>query len=185
MRIISGIAKGRKLLSPVGSNTRPTLDRIKESIFNILQDKPYDSIVIDVFSGTGSLGLEAASRGAEKCYLVDKNDDTYSILQKNVENLKFGSTCETLKMDSYEALSYLSNKHVKFDIIFIDPPYNKNMIPLAVEIISKKRLLNNNGVIVTKIDSKEIIYNGFEDIFLYDNRKYGNTIICFYRHKEE
>ncbi|OFI07685.1 ribosomal RNA small subunit methyltransferase D [Clostridium acetireducens DSM 10703] len=185
MRIIAGLAKGRKLLPPEGMETRPTLDRVKESIFNIIQTRVYDSTVLDVFAGTGSLGLEAASRGAKECYLVDKGTKTFELLKKNVENLKFENICKCLNMDSYEALKYFQNNNKIFDLIFIDPPYLKDMIPLAIEMIDKGNLLDEEGIIVTKIDSKEELYKGTENITLTDYRKYGNTTIVFYKHKEE
>ncbi|MTK11149.1 MAG: 16S rRNA (guanine(966)-N(2))-methyltransferase RsmD [Clostridiaceae bacterium] len=186
MRIIAGLAKGRKILSPVGMDTtRPTLDRIKQSIFNIIQNRVYGATVVDVFSGTGSLGLEAASRGAKECYLVDRDKVTFSFLAKNVENLNFGEICKCLNMDSYKALEELSKRKITFDIIFLDPPYLKNLIPPAVEIIEKEGLLDKEGLIVTKIDTKEELYQGTEKIILVDHRRYGNTTVCFYRYKED
>lgn len=183
MRIISGIAKGRKLLSPLTMETRPTLDRVKESIFDIIQVKIYGSKVIDVFAGTGSLGLEAVSRGALNCFLIDKSKDTYGLLRQNVTNLKFEDKCKTFNMDSYKALEQLGEESEKFDIIFIDPPYVKDMIHPAVIIIEKNKMLSSNGIIVTKIDSKEELYEGTDKIKLYDHRKYGNTTICFYKYE--
>ena len=186
MRIIAGLAKGRKIMSPIGmGTTRPTLDRIKEAMFNIIQNRVYGATVLDVFSGTGSLGLEAASRGAKECYLVDRSSETFSFLVKNVENLKFGEICKCVNQDSYKALEEFSKKNIVFDLIFIDPPYMKDMIPLAVEIIEKEGLLDVDGLIVSKIDSQEEIYKGTDKIVLVDSRKYGNTTVCFYRHKEE
>ncbi|MEY7999576.1 16S rRNA (guanine(966)-N(2))-methyltransferase RsmD [Clostridium sp. Mt-5] len=186
MRIISGLARGRKILSPNGyDTTRPTLDRIKESMFNIIQNRIYGSTVLDVFAGTGSLGLEAVSRGAKKCFLIDRDSDTFYCLQKNVENLKFVPMCKTMNMDSYGALEKLGGKGEVFDIIFVDPPYKKDMIPPAVELIEKENLLCKNGIIVTKIDTDEKIYDGTHNIVLTDHRKYGNTTVCFYEYKED
>lgn len=184
MRIISGTAKGRKLLAPNGyETTRPTLDRVKESMFNIIQNRVFASKVLDVFAGTGSLGLEAASRGAKECVLVDRSPETYGYLHKNIENLNLKSICRSLNMDSYDALTKLGENGEVFDIIFIDPPYLKNMIPKAVEIIEELIMLNEDGIIVTKIDTKEELYEGTENIVLSDHRKYGNTTICFYKYK--
>jgi 16S rRNA (guanine966-N2)-methyltransferase len=185
MRIIAGIAKGRNILSPVGMGTRPTLDRIKESMFSIIQNRVYGAKVFDVFAGTGSLGLEAVSRGAEECYLVDKGTETFSFLTQNVANLKFNDKCHCLNMDSYKAIEDLGSKGLVFDIIFIDPPYMKDMIPMAIEKIEKLKLLKNDGIIVTKIDTSEEICTGFGEIYLYDSRKYGNTTVCFYEYKEK
>ncbi|MCM8710583.1 16S rRNA (guanine(966)-N(2))-methyltransferase RsmD [Clostridium sp. SYSU_GA19001] len=185
MRIIAGIAKGRKLLSPEGMGTRPTLDRIKESIFNIIQSRIEGAKVLDVFAGTGSLGLEAVSRGAEKCYLIDKGQSTFKLLKQNVENLGFNDICKCFNMDSYMALKDFAQKKLIFDLIFIDPPYLKEMIPPAIEIISEKGLLDRDGLIVCKIDSKEELYRGNNLIELVDHRVYGNTTVCFYKFKEE
>lgn len=185
MRIIAGLARGRKLLPPVGyGTTRPTLDRVKESIFDIIQNKVPGAVILDVFAGTGSLGLEAVSRGAKLCYLVDGSMETFSILKQNVSNLHFEDKCNCLNMDSYKALSEFAVKNITFDVIFIDPPYRKNMIPEAADIIGKNNLLNENGIIVTKIDTIEEIYKGNKYVSLSDYRKYGKTTICIYKRHE-
>ncbi|MBU3142123.1 16S rRNA (guanine(966)-N(2))-methyltransferase RsmD [Clostridium sp. CF012] len=183
MRIISGSARGRKILSPVGMGTRPTLDRIKEAIFNIIQDRTRNAVVVDMFSGTGSLGLEAASRGAEKCYLIDMGDTTFEMLEKNVDNLKFNDKCICLKGDTYKYMQQFAQEKIVFDLIFIDPPYAKDMIPPAIEIIAANRLLSNDGLVVCKIDSSEEVYDGNSTIHLSDLRKYGNTTVLFYKYK--
>ena len=182
MRIIAGKAKGRKLLSPETMETRPTLDRVKEAMFSTIQNYIPEGVVVDVFAGTGSLGLEAASRGAKEVYLVDKSPVTFPILKENVKNLKFEDTCTALNMDAYDSLRLLAKKGKKFDLIFIDPPYCKEMIPEAMKIIKESDMLLEDGIIVTKIDSIEEIYEGYEDIKLLKSKKYGNTTVCFYQY---
>lgn len=182
MRIIAGKARGHKLIPPATMETRPTLDRVKEAMFSSIQLYIPDGVVLDVFAGTGSLGLEAASRGAKEVYLIDKSDTTYPLLKKNVDNLKFQDFCTALKMDSYDALRMLSKKDKKFDLIFIDPPYCKEMIPEAIRIIKEENMLKDDGIIVTKIDSIEEIYQGYEDITLSKSKKYGNTTVCYYKY---
>lgn len=184
MRIIAGKARGRKLIPPATMETRPTLDRVKEAMFSSIYGYIQDSIVIDVFAGTGSLGLEAASRGAKEVYLIDKSSVTFPLLKENVKSLKFEDFCIPLNMDSYEALNLLSNKEKVFDLIFIDPPYCKEMIPEAMRIVKEKNLLQKDGIIVTKIDSIEEIYPGYEDIALIKSKKYGNTTVCYYKYNE-
>lgn len=184
MRIISGKARGRKLIPPENMETRPTLDRVKEAMFSIIQGYILDSVVLDVFAGTGSLGLEAASRGAKEVYLIDKSNITYPLLKQNIENLKFQDFCNSLNMDSYDALKSLSKKGKVFDLVFIDPPYCKEMIPEAIKMIRENNMLHKDGIIVTKIDSIEEIYDGYEDIRLTQSRKYGNTTVCFYKYEE-
>ncbi|MFL0195952.1 16S rRNA (guanine(966)-N(2))-methyltransferase RsmD [Clostridium sp. WILCCON 0269] len=186
MRVIGGLARGRKLMSPDGyGTTRPTLDRVKESMFNIIQNRIYGACVLDIFAGTGSLGLEAVSRGAKKCYLVDKDKDTFFFLKKNVENLGFSEMCETINVDSHKFLKEIVGKKEIFDIIFIDPPYKKDMIPPIIEIVESEKLLREGGIIVTKIDTSEKMYDGKDSIILSDYRKYGNTTVCFYKYKED
>lgn len=185
MRIIAGKARGRKLIPPATYETRPTLDRVKEAMFSMIQAYIPDATVVDVFAGTGSLGLEAASRGAKECYLFDKSNTTYPLLKENVRNLKFEDFCHPLNIDAYEGLKMLAKKGKKFDVIFIDPPYCKEMIPKAMQIIKENDLLLEDGIIVTKIDSIEEIYEGFEDIELTRSKKYGNTTVCFYKIKGE
>jgi 16S rRNA (guanine966-N2)-methyltransferase len=185
MRIIAGLAKGKKLLSPIGMDTRPTLDRVKQSIFNIIQGYIPDAVVLDVFAGTGSLGLEAASRGANQCYLIDKGEQTYGLLRKNIDLLRFQDICKSYNTDAYSALEMFGEKGIVFNLIFIDPPYRRDMVPPAVEMIHKYKLLHREGLIVVKIDSSEIIYEGNESILRIDTRKYGNTTVCFYRYKED
>ncbi|MEG0772274.1 16S rRNA (guanine(966)-N(2))-methyltransferase RsmD [Clostridium sp.] len=184
MRVIAGIAKGKKLLSPEGMGTRPTLDRVKESIFSIIQNRLMDSVVLDQFAGTGSLGLEAVSRGAKECHLIDKGDATFNFLKQNIVNLKFQDKCTCYKGDCYRYLEEFGKAGKVFSLIFIDPPYAKEMIPPSIELITKYGLLHKEGLIVTKIDSGEEIYEGDGNINLIDKRKYGNTTVCLYEHKE-
>lgn len=185
LRIISGRARGRKLIPPATMETRPTLDRVKESMFSSIQLYIPEAIVVDVFAGTGSLGLEAASRGAKEVYLFDKSSVTFPLLKQNVDNLKFEDFCFPMNIDAYEGLRKLANKGKKFDIIFIDPPYCKEMIPEAMKIIKEHEMLNENGIIVTKIDTIEEIYEGYENIKLSKSKKYGNTTVCYYKHEEK
>ncbi|MPQ42439.1 16S rRNA (guanine(966)-N(2))-methyltransferase RsmD [Clostridium tarantellae] len=185
MRIISGRAKGRKILSPPTYDTRPTLDRIKESIFSMIQGYIPDAVSIDVFAGTGSLGLEAASRGAKEVYLVDKSPITFPVLKENIDNLGFNDCCYALNTDAYSALRNLASRGKVFDLIFIDPPYLKNLIPEAMEIIDNNSMLQADGLIVTKIDSSEEIFEGTKNIKLCREKKYGNTTVCFYKIEEE
>lgn len=194
MRIISGSAKGRKILSPKNEGritekgeikaTRPTLDRVKESMFNILGHKVYDAAVLDMFAGTGSLGLECASRGAKKVVFLERFKETYDILLENVNKLGFTGVSKVYMKDSYEFIKSLASSGEKFDIIFVDPPYLNHMVDKAVKLIAEFDLLNADGVIVTKYDREEPIYRPEEKYELIDERKYGNTIIAFYQRRE-
>ena len=181
MRIIAGKARGHKLIPPATMETRPTLDRVKEAMFSSIQLYIPDAVVVDVFAGTGSLGLEAASRGAKEVYLFDKSDTTFPLLKENVKNLRFDDFCFPMNIDAYVGLKNLADKGKKFDIIFIDPPYCREMIPEAMKIVEENDLLNEDGIIVTKIDSIEEIYEGYNSIKLSKSKKYGNTTVCYYK----
>lgn len=185
MRIIAGKGRGHKLIPPATMETRPTLDRVKEAMFSSIQSYIPEAVVVDVFSGTGSLGLEAASRGASEVYLFDKSSTTFPLLKQNVDNLRFQDFCFPINTDAYSGLKKLADKGKKFDIIFIDPPYCKEMIPEAMKIIKENEMLKEDGIIVTKIDTIEEIYDGYEDINLIKSKKYGNTTVCYYKYEEK
>ena len=182
MRIIAGKARGRKLIPPATMETRPTLDRVKEAMFSTIQNHLLDAIVIDVFAGTGSLGLEAASRGAKEVYLVDKSAVTFPLLKENVDNLKFSDFCFPLNKDSYDVLRDLAKKGKVMDVIFIDPPYCKEMIPEAMKIIEENKMLNEDGSLNSRDfnpiyfmgDDKERIYRYFNS----DTKKLGENMGC-------
>jgi len=185
LRIIAGKARGHKLISPATMETRPTLDRVKEAMFSSIASYIPNAVVVDVFSGTGSLGLESASRGASEVYLFDKSSMTFPLLKQNVESLKFQDFCFPVNTDAYAGLKQLASKGKKFDIVFIDPPYCKEMIPEAMKVIKEHELLNEDGIIVTKIDTVETIYEGYECIKLIKSKKYGNTTVCYYKYEEK
>ena len=192
MRIIAGSAKGRKILSPQneGRNpekgelkaTRPTLDRIKESMFNIIAHKIYGARVLDLFAGTGSLGLEAASRGAKEVVFLEKFKETYDILVENIGILGFNEKSQAYCRESFSYLKILGQENKTFDMIFVDPPYLNQMVEKAILLIEEEDLLSENGVIVSKYDKDEPIYTPEEGKYeLVDERKYGNTILGFYQ----
>ena len=128
MRIISGTAKGTKLYTLEGISTRPTLDRVKESIFNIIFNDIEDAIVLDLFSGSGAIGLEFASRGAKKVYLCDSSKEACKIIRKNIEKTHLGQKIELYNLDFIEAINKFKNQ--KFDIIYLDPPYKTDFIKI-------------------------------------------------------
>lgn len=180
MRIITGIAKGRKIKAPFGMDTRPTLDRVKESVFDILACKIGGKNVLDLFAGTGSLGLEAISRGANKCVFVENNRDTYKILQENVTSLGFQKECELYNRDSFASLKFFHNNNNTFDIIFLDPPYGKGYIEKAISAIDGEDLLNDDAIIVCEYDEKDLIPDTVGKIRAYRTEKYGRVKISFF-----
>ncbi len=173
MRIISGIRKGLKLKSPEGMNTRPTTDRVKESVFNLLQFQIPCDAVLDLFAGSGALGIEAISRHCGHATFVDQNRQAVALIQENIGTAHFQESATVICKD---ALSFLMDCDTSFDLIFLDPPYNMGFLDPVLQKIADKSLLKENGIIV--IESEE---NGeVVDTSLFSVRrvaKYGKTVI--------
>ncbi len=154
MRIISGKMRGLKLNSPKDDSVRPTTDRVKESLFNVISPYVYDANVLDLFAGSGALGIECLSRGATKCTFVDNSRDSITIIKSNISKAKFEDSSEVLNMDYKEVIKKMSIKSEKFDIIFLDPPYYKDMFEEAIQKISESDILNEEGIIIVEHDYK-------------------------------
>jgi len=183
MRIIAGRMKGTKLFTLDGINTRPTLDRVKEPLFSIINFKLEDSIVLDLFSGSGALGLESISRGAKKAYLCDNSYDAIRIINQNIEKTRAKDQVQIFSKNFEKVLEECSSKGIKFDVIFLDPPYKTDYAERATQIIVEKNLLNDNGIIIIETDSKEKVIEKIQDIdiTMYDERKYGRVSLLFLR----
>lgn len=180
MRIISGTAKGTKLYTLDGLTTRPTLDRVKESLFNIIYDKIEDSVVLDLFSGSGAIGLEFASRGARKVYLCDKSKEACKIIEKNIEKTHLAEKVELFNTDFLNTIKKLENK--KVDIVYLDPPYKTDFIEMAIKELIKTNILEENTIIIAETDEKDRIIKNIEEIKeiqIIDQRKYGRANILF------
>ena len=178
MRIISGKARGTKLYSLEGSTTRPTLDRVKESLFNIIQNQVPECTFLDLFSGSGAIGLEAASRWAKKTILCEKNKAANSIIKQNLEKILLEDKVK-LYENSYENL--LNTINEKFDIIYIDPPYKTDFAYEATKLILKNNLLNEKGTIIIETDEEERIIKQIEKlkIEIVNRRRYGRVHLVF------
>lgn len=179
MRIISGTARGTKLFTLEGETTRPTLDRVKESMFNIIQNEVQNSIFIDLFSGSGAIGLEAASRGAKRVILCDKSKQAINIINKNIEKTHLKEKVELYNLD-YELLLKTKIKEQP-DIIYIDPPYKSDFAINAVNIILENGLVSEHSTIIIETDEEEKILRELEkiEIKITDKRKYGRAILIF------
>ena len=179
MRIISGTARGTKLFTLEGETTRPTLDRVKESMFNIIQNEVQNSIFIDLFSGSGAIGLEAASRGAKRVILCDKSKQAINIINKNIEKTHLKEKVELYNLD-YELLLKTKIKEQP-DIIYIDPPYKSDFAINAVNIILENGLVSEHATIIIETDEEEKILRELEkiEIKITDKRKYGRAILIF------
>ncbi|AOH54174.1 16S rRNA (guanine(966)-N(2))-methyltransferase RsmD [Peribacillus muralis] len=148
MRVVSGTCKGRPLKAVPGTGTRPTTDKVKESIFNMIGPYFEGGLVLDLFAGSGGLGIEALSRGMDKAIFVDRDYKANQTVKTNLELCKFSDRAEVYKNDSERALKALVKREMAFELIFLDPPYKKQKLMEIVEEIHKHRLLSDNGYIV-------------------------------------
>jgi len=148
MRVIAGDFKGRRVSTVDGVNTRPTTDKIKESMFNIMGQFFVGGRALDLFAGSGSLGIEALSRGMEQAVFIDVNYNATRIIKENISNLKLQDRTEVYRTDAFKALNVLAKKGLKFDLILLDPPYGKLEITELLDKIVKNNLLNNDGLIM-------------------------------------
>lgn len=180
MRVIAGSAKGHKLKSIQGLNTRPTQDRVKESIFNIIIDYISDSTVLDLFSGTGSLAIEALSRGAKFAVLVDNNYLCVKVIKENLIHTKFQDKAKVIKDDVISAIKKMKINN-KFDIIFMDPPYNEGKIIPTLNEIFNNKILTENGLIVVERSKNDILTD--IPFRVMREQRYGDTIVSFLKNK--
>ena len=182
MRIISGNARGTKLYTLEGNNTRPTLDRVKEALFNKINFQLEEAIVLDLFAGSGALGLEALSRGAKIAYFGENSHQVAKVIEKNIYKTKMQDKAKLIIKDYKKVLEDV--KQIKFDIIFLDPPYETNYDIEAIELVLKDNLLKDNGFIVLETDSNEK-ENKIKtlNIKIDDVRKYGRVKLLFLSRK--
>nr|WP_114297472.1 16S rRNA (guanine(966)-N(2))-methyltransferase RsmD [Anaerobacterium chartisolvens] len=182
LRVISGTAKGHKLKAPRGVSTRPTSDRVKESLFNIISHSIYASEVLDLFAGTGNLGIEALSRGADSAVFIDRSQECFSIINENLRHTKLEDKASVMVGDVFACLKRLSSQGRKFDIVFLDPPYNKNLIEETLTFIVQNDIIRDNSIIIAERDIDDIIPQSIEAIKLAREERYGDTVLSFYRH---
>lgn len=179
MRIIGGTARGTKLFTLEGDTTRPTLDRVKESLFNIIQNEIQESVFLDLFSGSGSIGLEALSRGAAKAIICDNSKDAIKIINKNMEKTHIQENVEIYNTSFTELLE---NKiREKIDIAYIDPPYKTDYIYQSLKMIIENEILNYDGLIILETDEEKRVLEQIKDlkINVIDKRKYGRVHLIF------
>lgn len=182
MRVITGMAKGIKLETLEGMDVRPTTDKVKEAIFSSIQFDLYDSLVLDLFAGSGQLGIEALSRGAKSAAFVDNSKKSIEIVRKNLEKTNLIDLSQLFYMNSIDYLKLLDKK---FDIIFLDPPYNKGILTEILPLLSDK--LNDKGQIICEHEQNLKLPDKIENLRLKKDYKYGKikvSIYCYYREDE-
>ena len=184
MRVIAGSARSVPLITPKGLETRPTSDQIKETLFNMLQGYVEGSNFLDLFAGSGQIGVEALSRGAGRAVVIEQDKEALRIIIENINNLSLENKCRAYKNDVFRAIEILDRKNEKFDIIFMDPPYKENISAQTIEKISESNILSEEGIIISEHSTYEKLENTIGNFVKYDERDYNKKIISFYRLKE-
>ena len=177
MRVITGTAKGRRLNELKGMETRPTSDRVKEGIFSSIQFHVAGAAVLDLFGGTGQMGIECLSRGAEKAVFSDARRDATALIKKNLEATELSERATVLTAD-YAAV--LSGTREKFDLIFLDPPYETKLLERALEMISQFDILRENGIIVCESPSDKILPELSSPYAKHREYRYGKIKVTLY-----
>lgn len=162
-----------------GNQTRPTSDRVREALFNILASRVEDAMVLDLFAGTGALGIEAASRGAAAVVCVDENQTAIRTIQKNVRNLALEDSVTTIKWDIARDLNCLRTPGPVYDLVFLDPPYNRGFVAKALEHLHQSKSLKPEATLVAEHSVREKIPEDRPFLALTDQRKYGKTLVSF------
>jgi 16S rRNA (guanine966-N2)-methyltransferase len=171
MRIVAGKYRGKKLKEFELDSTRPTLDRVKESIFNLIQFDVADAVVLDLFAGTGALGIEAISRGAGYTTLVDCNKEAIKIIRENLKGIEGNFAVENL-----DYKQFLNSTNQKFDIVLLDPPYKTNYGIDAIKILNERNLLTNNAIIIFETsEEKDVDFNLTN--FKISKKRYGTVVV--------
>ncbi len=180
MRVISGTLKGRKLSAPKGRVLRPTSDRVREAIFDILQYQIEGRRVLDLFAGTGALGIEALSRGAERAVFVEGNAQFVAVLKKNLDDFGLQERAEVVHRQVRTGIKALAGRGEEFDLVFLDPPYDKDLARQTLQFLSEEKILSPEGLIVAE-HSREESLDGIVLLEQIDQRRYGRTLVSFFR----
>jgi 16S rRNA (guanine966-N2)-methyltransferase len=179
MRIISGTSKGRKLATPRNQSVRPTSDRVKETIFNILGEEIEGKIVLDLFAGTGNLGIEALSRGAKKTIFVEKGRQALRLIQRNLNQFELEGQSEIISKDVNRSIGILKQRGDSFDVILMDPPYEKGLIQKTLMKLNSHPIYHGDTILIIEHIRREPLPHHLEGWDLIRQQRVGDTLISF------
>jgi 16S rRNA (guanine966-N2)-methyltransferase len=179
IRIIGGELKGRKLATVRGIKTRPTADRVRESIFNILGDSVRGARVLDLYAGTGAMGIEALSRGAESVLFADDHRAALAAIEKNIKTCSLQSRADMIKWNILNNLNIIRSHRPAFNLVFLDPPYNKNLIQPTLSNLAISRCLEDGSRLTLEHSPREPIPENLPGFKIFDQRRYGKTLVSF------
>ena len=177
MRVTGGTGRGQRLKVPAGDRVRPTSDKVKQALFNILGEKVPGAAFLDLFAGAGGIGIEALSRGAERVVFVDGSRESLEIVRHNIEQAGFGARAE---MVLSKTEPFLKKRSGPYDIVFLDPPYAVEMLPL-LQLIAASDVLKANAIVITEHFKKQVSPVTAGVLALYREAKYGDTVLAFYK----
>ena len=184
MRIITGKARGLHLNVPKNYDVRPTADRVKESLFNIIGSKVVGAAVLDLFAGSGNLGLESWSRGARFVQFVDNSRASLKLTGSNIQKCRAEADCKVLKHDAEAAVDLFSKQGQRFDLIFVDPPYNKGWVQKILKKLDSSPLLTENGWLIAEHSAHDGIAGATPEGYeVFRSQQYGETVLSFIKRK--
>ena len=181
IRVIAGVCKGRLLKTPPNWPGRPTADRVKEALFNILSPVLPGSKFLDLFAGSGNVGIEALSRGAESVFFVEQDRRAVKAIFENLSALSLKNGARVLPADVFAAIKRLARAGECFDLIFLDPPYERHLERPALEKIAGSGLLKPGGIIIAESSKREVLPSRIDSLVLVRQEKYGDTMLTFFR----
>ena len=183
LRIIGGELRGKKLYTIPGTLIRPTADRLRESIFNILSYMVNEAVVLDLFAGTGALGIEALSRGADSAVFIDNNKKALSVVERNIQSCAVDNRSQIIRWNIVKNLNCIKSVDSKFNLVFMDPPYNKGMIKPTLINLHDSGSLGKDACIVIEHTPFDPVPEDCKRFELTDQRKYGKTLISFIKER--
>jgi 16S rRNA (guanine966-N2)-methyltransferase len=182
MRIISGRLKGRPLSAPKGRSLRPTADQVKETLFNMIGSHVQQATVLDLFAGTGNVGIEALSRGAALAVFVEKNSRHAQILSRNIAACDIEAESTVYRGDANKILTTLHKKQMRFDLVFLDPPYDRNLVKPALDHLHMTNAVQSGAHIVVEHSLDEPLPDDLDCFRMEDQRKYGKSLVSFFEY---
>ena len=182
MRIVAGKNKGNILKSPKDLSIRPTSEKAREALFDILGTSVRESCFLDLFAGTGAVGIEALSRGVKKVIFIEKEPKCIKIIKKNLEKTENIQNAVVYKIDFLTGLKLLAKKNYLLDYIFLDPPYNRGLVNISLLEIAKLPILRKNGLVIAQHYKKEKVMEKINNLRLFNQRRYGECFLSFYEY---
>jgi 16S rRNA (guanine(966)-N(2))-methyltransferase RsmD len=183
VRVISGEAKGHRLKTPADDSIRPTADKAKEALFHIIGERVPGALVLDLFAGTGNLGIEALSRGARRAFFVDVAQQAVATIRKNLALVAFTDRSTIWRADAFSALFRLRRMGHRFDLVFSDPPYGHQLAKRSLFSLARGQLVQENGLVIVEHHRKDLLPQRVATLLVLDERRFGDSMLTFYQQK--